>query len=100
MIDAYAEFLARKATIDPMTGLDNVPPRKLDAVLAAMEAGAWAEAIRLAAKFPRLGPQARAIMQAHEASQRPEFQRQLGRCPAQLIEAGKAALIERYGNAQ
>lgn len=77
-----------------------MPPRKLDAVLAAMRADDWPQAIRLAAKFPRLGPQAKAIMQANEALQRPAFQRQLGRCPAALIEAGKAALKERYGNAR
>lgn len=73
--------------------------RKLDAVLAAMARDDWPEAIRLAAKFPRLGAQAQAIMRAHEALQRPAFQRQLGRDPAQLIEAGKAALNERYANA-
>ena len=74
------------------------PPRKLDAVLAAMRTGDWPLAIRLAAKFPRLGPQTKAIMRAHEACERPEFQRQLGRDPAALIEAGKAALIERFGH--
>jgi hypothetical protein len=72
------------------------PPRKLDAVLDAMRAGQWCIAIKLAAKFPRLGNEARAIMQAHEALTRPDFQRQLGRDPAQLIEAGKAALLRRY----
>lgn len=75
------------------------PPRKLDAVLAAMAVGDWREATRLAAKFPRLGRHSRAIMQAHEAYTRPDFQRQIGRCPAALIAAGKAALIEKYGNA-
>lgn len=75
------------------------PPRKLDAVLAAMAGEDWPEAIRLAAKFPRLGAEARDIMRAHEALARPDFQRQLGRDPAQLIEAGKAALVRRYGNA-
>lgn len=74
------------------------PSRKLDDVLAAMRAEDWREAIRLAAKFPRLGIHARAIMQAHEACTRPDFQRQLGRDPLQLIEAGKAALKERYGD--
>jgi hypothetical protein len=63
-----------------------------------MRGGDWREATRLAAKFPRLGGQAKAIMQAHEAYTRPDFQRQLGRCPTQLIAAGQAALIERYGN--
>ena len=76
-----------------------MPPRKLDAVLAAMRADNWPEAIRLSAKFPRLGAQQRAIMQAHEALVRPAFQRQLGRDPQSLIAAGKLALIERFGNA-
>lgn len=75
------------------------PPCKIDAVRAAMNAGDWREAIRLAAKFPRLGEQAAAIMRAQEACARPDFQRQLGKCPAQLIAAGRAALIERFGNA-
>lgn len=74
------------------------PPRKLDAVLAAMAGGNWEKAICLASKFPRLGAQGKAILQAREAYLRPDFQRQLGRCPAALIAAGKAALIERYGN--
>lgn len=75
------------------------PVRKLDAVLVAMNAEDWLEAIRLAAKFPRLGMQEKTIMRAHEAITRPAFQRQLGRDPEQLIDAGKAALIERYRNA-
>lgn len=70
--------------------------RKLDAVLDAMRADNWPEAIRLAAKFPRLGAEAKDIMRAQEALARPAFQRQLGRDPAQLIEAGKAALLRRY----
>lgn len=84
---------------DKQTSAHAQPPRKIDAVLAAMAIGNWREATRLAAKFPRLGQHARAIMQAHEAYTRPDFQRQLGRDPQQLIEAGKAALEERYGNA-
>ena len=70
--------------------------RKLDAVLDAMRGGQWPEAIRLAAKFPRLGAEKVAIMRAHEALARPAFQRQLGRCPELLIEAGIAALQRRY----
>lgn len=61
----------------PLNGAGAVPPRKLDGVLAAMRADNWHEAIRLAAKFPRLGPQGPAIMRAHEAIQRPDFQRQM-----------------------
>lgn len=73
------------------------PPRKLDAVRAAMRADDWPLAIRLASKFPRLGDESAPIMRAQEALARPDFQRQLGRDPAELIAAGKAALIRRYG---
>ena len=74
------------------------PPRKLDAVQDAMRADDWPLAIRLAAKFPRLGDESKDIMRAHEALTRPDFQRQLGRDPAALVDAGKAALVRRYGN--
>ncbi len=74
-----------------------MPPRKMDAVLAAMRADDWPLAVRLAAKFPRLGAQAKAIMQAHEAYARPQFQQQLGRDLDALKAAGRAALIERFG---
>ena len=74
--------------------------RKLDKVLALMAAEKWPEAISAAAKFQRLGDQQKAIMQANEAVKRPAFQIQLGRDPALLIEAGKAALLERYANAK
>jgi len=75
------------------------PVPKIAAVRTAMARADWPDAIRLAAKFPRLGEQAGAIRAANEAVQRPAFQRQIGRDPAVLIEAGKAALIERYGDA-
>lgn len=77
----------------------SAPARKLDAVLDAMRADNWPLAIRLAAKFQRLGAESLPIMRAQEALARPDFQRQLGRDPAELIAAGKAALIRRYGNA-
>lgn len=69
---------------------------KLDAVRASMRAGDWAMAITLAAKFPRLGDEQADIMRAREALLRPAFQRQLGKDPVALIEAGKAALLRRY----
>jgi hypothetical protein len=62
-----------------------------------MAIGDWRKALSIAARFPRLGEHDEAIRRAHEAAQRPEFQRQLGRCPAALVEAGKRALSERYG---
>lgn len=82
----------------PIEPANSNPPRKLDFVLKAMRAGDWEKAISLAAKFPNLGCEKRTIMQANEAIKRPDFQRQLGRCPAQLIALGQMALARRYGS--
>lgn len=73
------------------------PAKKIDAVRSAMGAGDWPQAIKLAAKFQQLGDERNAILSAREAVLRPGFQRQLGRDPAALVEAGKQALIRRYG---
>jgi hypothetical protein len=68
----------------------------LDLIRALVRAGRWDEAILVAAKFPDLGDQAEAIQRGREAIQRPAFQRQLKRDPEALIEAAKAALLERW----
>lgn len=69
---------------------------KLSLLLAAMDSDDWRGAVSIAAKFPRLGAHRAAVLAAREAFERPDFQRQLGRDPVSLIEAGKAALRERY----
>jgi len=58
----------------------------------------WHGALRLAAKFPRLGREKAAIMKAWESIARPEFQRSIGRDPALQIADGIAALNRRYGD--
>lgn len=73
--------------------------RKLDRLLDLMAAGDWPGAIKLAAKFPRLGPQKQTIERARDALNNPRWARSLGRDPDALAEAGKAALIERYAEA-
>ena len=73
-----------------------LPPTKLSQLLALMDQGKWHDAIRFAAKFPVLGDQEAAIRKANEAILRPDFQRQIGRDPAALIEGGIAALKQRY----
>ncbi len=70
---------------------------KVNAVRDAMRADDWHRAIILAAKFPRLGDEAAAIMRAREAILRPAFQVAIGKDPAALIEAGRAALVRRFG---
>lgn len=70
---------------------------KLSLLKAAAAQDNWREALRIAAKFPALGEQKKPIMQAWEATVRPEFQLQLGRDPQNLIAVGIAALKQKYG---
>ena len=61
-----------------------------------MRAGDWPRAFSIASKFARLGPQRAAIMRAQAARLSPGFYRGLRQDPAAIIEAGKAALRERF----
>ena len=70
---------------------------KVDILRNHMAAGEWRDAILLAAKFQRLGAEGPAILSAREAYLRPAFQQQVGKDPAALIAAGRAALLRRYG---
>jgi hypothetical protein len=69
---------------------------KLAQVQAAMRAEDWPRAFSIASKFAHLGPQREAIMCAQAARLSPGFYRGLGQDPAALIEAGKAAMRERF----
>jgi len=70
---------------------------KISALRECWEAGNKAEALKIAARFPRLPPEHKtAIQRGMEALQRPEFQRQLGRDPAALLEAGYKAVQAAY----
>ena len=79
--------------IDVTTG---APRTKLAILREHMAREEWSTAIRLAATFGALGDEKSALMRAREALNRPEFQISLGRDPAALVEAGKAALRRRY----
>lgn len=70
---------------------------KISEVRAAVAANDWRKALSIAAKFPQLGEHKKAIVTAHECLVHPGFYRQLGKDEAALIEAGKAAMCERYG---
>jgi len=72
------------------------PTTKLAQLKIHAAQGDWHAALRIAAKFPRLGEEKRAIAQAWEAMVRPDFQRQLGRDPESLIQAGIEALRSKY----
>ena len=69
---------------------------KLSAVTEAMDAGNLARALSLAAKFPRLGDERNAILDAHGAYANPRFAAQLGRNVEQLKLDGIAALRAKY----
>jgi len=69
---------------------------KLSQVQATMRAGDWPRAFSIASKFGHLGPQRAAIMRAQAARLSPDQYRQLGRDPAAIIEAGNAAMRERF----
>lgn len=72
------------------------PVSKLSKLRAAAAENDWRGAMAIAARFPDLGAHKVQIMRAWEAYTRPDFQRQLGRDQAQLIESGIQALRERY----
>ena len=70
---------------------------KLSLVRRHMQAGDWQAAVRLAARFPRLGPHRDAILDAHSAYTNPRFVQQIGKDPAALQDAGRTALLARFG---
>ena len=69
---------------------------KLAKLKAAWAAGDTRDALRIAAKFPRLGDDKAAITRAWNAHLRPDFYRQMGRDPEALVSAGVAALKSHY----
>lgn len=70
---------------------------KLSQLKAAWQAGDRAGALRIASKFGDLGAHADPIRRGWDASQRPDFYRQIKKDPAALIDAAYAALAARYG---
>lgn len=73
------------------------PRTKLSILKEHMDAGRWQEAIRLAAKFPDLGAQRNAILDAHGAYTNQRFFAQIGKDIDALKDAGRVALVDRYG---
>lgn len=69
---------------------------KLSKVQDAMRAGNWAKALSIAAKFPRLGAEKKAIEGAHDALRSPAFYRQIGKDPDTMVAEGIAALKTKY----
>lgn len=77
------------------------PVTKLQRVLDALRANDAATALRIAARFPRLGSHGeykRSIVTAHEALVHPRFYRDLGKDPDVLVAAGVRALHDLFGH--
>jgi len=70
---------------------------KLSVVKDHMASQRWQDAIRIAARFPQLGEQRSAILDAHTAYTNPRWSLGLGHDLAALKEAGRLALIARFG---
>ena len=69
---------------------------KLNQLKTAYFAGDFNKAIRIAAKFPDLGAQRNAILDAHLAITNPRWMLGLGKDIEQSIDAGIKALALRY----
>lgn len=69
---------------------------KLDTLRAHWAAGDRVEALRIAAKFYRLGPQKEAIERGWAALNNPRLYAQMGHDPDKLVAAAYTALAERY----
>ena len=82
------------AACDPISAV--LPQTKLARLRAAFAAGNTIEALRIAARFPRLGEQGSAIQRAWAAYSNPSFYRQIGHDPDLLIAAGVDALRDKY----
>ena len=74
------------------------PRTKTSIIHGHMAAGDWRNAIRVAARLPRLDKHRAAILDAQGAYENPRFYEQIGKDAATLIEAGAAALRERFGH--
>jgi hypothetical protein len=76
------------------------PRTKTSIIVGHMASGDWRNAIRAAARLPRLDKHRAAILDAQGAYENPRFYTQIGKDAATLIEAGAAALRERFGHNQ
>ncbi len=76
--------------------MNALPPTKTSLITAAMRAGDWPGAIRIAARLPQLGQHRTAILDAHNAYVRPTWAKSLGKDPEALKTVGIEALKDRF----
>jgi hypothetical protein len=80
-----------------MATAQTAPRSKASIVREHMAAGRWQEAIRIAARFPQLGDQRGAILDAHTAYTNPRFMVQIGKDIEAMKDVGRSALVARFG---
>lgn len=73
--------------------------KKIDQLREMMAREDWRGALRLAARFPRLGSHDEPIRLGWSALTNAGFYRQIGKDPDVLVQAGIRALRERYSSA-
>ena len=71
-------------------------PSKIAQLRTCAQASNWHGALRIAARFPRLGEHKEPITRAWSALQHPDFHRQIGQDPDALVTEGIEALKTRY----
>jgi hypothetical protein len=71
---------------------------KLSTLREFMAAGDWRAALKLADSFGDLGIHKQQIERGWAAYTRPDFYREIGKNPEDLIADARAALVERYGD--
>jgi hypothetical protein len=76
---------------------EKIMDTKLSAIKQAAAKNHWRKAIAIAAKFPQLGEQRNAILDAHLAFTNPRWIAGLGKDIDACIDGGVAALRARYG---
>lgn len=69
---------------------------KISQLTESAHAGDWVSALRMAAKFPRLGDHKGRITKAWSALNNPQFYREINQDPDAIVKDGIAALKERY----
>jgi len=70
--------------------------KKIEKLSALMKNNEWDKAIKMAAKFPRLGEHKAPITRAASAMLSPNLYISMGKKPDDLFNAGIIALRERY----
>lgn len=92
-----ARAIATEGHIDPKLLQSGAQPAtKLDTLREAFARCDYQKALAIAARFPQLGKERDAILEAHGAYTNPRFAQQLGKDTGVLIHTGIEALRTKY----